>query len=414
MEDNERNTNVDKRHTKQIGSSSFKTIMTILLSVLATVMFFYIMNDGILFIKGSIYGDLTDVIPVCEVIDNIEKEFYSNDGNVPSKDELVETAMKAIVDSLEDPYSTYFTAEEYDDYRKSVSGSFSGIGILVNKPDENGALISKVYEDSPGEKAGLKAGDVITAINGTDIRGAKLESVSELIKGEDGDAVEFKVMRADEELTITAYFGQVTVKTVTSKMLDDNIGYIYIDQFADNTGEEFDEAIEKLKGMKSLIIDLRNNPGGYLTSVVKVADTILDSGTIVSIGNTLEDPDLEIYSAEKGGLDVEIAVLINSNSASASEILAAAIKENDAGVLIGTTTYGKGIVQSTGKLYSTDGYLKLTTDAYYTPDGNDIHKKGVEPDVYIELPSELAKYDVTTLPYDKDVQLQRAVSELEG
>ncbi len=414
MEDNERNANVGKRPTKKIGSSSFKTIMTILLSVLATVMFFYIMNDGILFIKGSIYGDLTDVIPVCEVIDNIEKEFYSHDGNAPDKDELVETAMKAIVDSLEDPYSNYFTAEEYEDYRKSVSGSFSGVGIVVNKPDENGALISKVYEDSPAEKAGLKAGDIITAINGTDVRGAKLESVSELIKGKDGDPVEFKIMRSDEELTITAYFGQVTVKTVMSKMLDDNIGYIYIDQFADNTDKEFDEAIDKLKGMKSLIIDLRNNPGGYLTSVVKVADTILDSGTIVSIGNTLEDSDLEIYSAGKGGLDVKIALLINSNSASASEILAAAIKENDAGVLIGTTTYGKGIVQSTGKLYSTDGYLKLTTDAYYTPDGNDIHKKGVGPDVYIELPSELDKYDVTTLPYDKDVQLQRAVSELEG
>ena len=402
-----------KPHSKPhyLGSKSFLVIITALLSIFFTFMLIYIANGGIVFLKHSLYGDLSSVVPIAEVIDNIEKVFYSHDGDTPTRDEMVLSAINAIIEDLDDPYSAYFTAEQYAEYSKGVDSQYIGLGILVGDAEDYGLLIEDVYAGSPAEAAGIKIGDIIISIDGTSLEGYDRNSATELLSRDAGETVVLKIKRGDEITEITAEFSEVTVQTVDYSMLSDEVGYIFISQFAPNTAEEFNAAIEALeaKSMKSLIIDVRNNPGGYLTSVVDIADAILSGGTIVSIGNTLNDPNLEVFTATDGGINIPIVLLINENSASASEILAAAIKENGAGTLVGITTYGKGIVQSTGQLYSTDGYLKLTTSAYYTPDGNDIHEIGVQPHIRIGLSDEYQPYIGNGLPLEYDVQLQRAL-----
>lgn len=404
----------DKKDGTKVGSPGFLVAVTAVISVFATVMFVYFINGGVVFLEKSPYGNVEAVLPVCEVITDISNEFYSHDGKTPSEEEMVNTAVKAVVDSLGDPYSRYFTAEEYADYYKSVSGRFEGLGIVLNAPDDKGCLISGVYDDSPASEAGLMTGDIITAVNGNPVAGTQLSYVTELLTGKEGEAVVLDILRGNEKLQITAYYGDVVVKSVEFKMIG-GTGYVYINQFTDNTADEFAKALAdpQMKNMDSLIVDLRNNPGGYLNAVVDVADAVLHEGIIVSTGNTLDDPDLEVFRAREGGISVPLVVLVNENSASASEIFAAAIKENGAGTLIGMTTYGKGIVQSTGKMYTSDGYLKLTTSAYYTPNGNDIHKQGVAPDVVVDLDESLKMYiGGEHLTQDKDTQLQKALQWL--
>ncbi|MBQ9950278.1 MAG: S41 family peptidase [Clostridia bacterium] len=404
----------DKKDGTKVGSPGFLVAVTAVISVFATLMFVYFINGGVVFLEKTPYGNVEAVLPVCEVITDISNEFYSHDGKTPSEEEMVNTAVKAVVDSLGDPYSRYFTAEEYADYYKSVSGRFEGLGIVLNAPDDKGCLISGVYDDSPASEAGLMTGDIITAVNGNPVAGTQFSYVTELLTGKEGEAVVLDILRGNEKLQITAYYGDVVVKSVEFKMIG-GTGYVYINQFTDNTADEFAKALAdpQMKNMDSLIVDLRNNPGGYLNAVVDVADAVLHEGIIVSTGNTLDDPDLEVFRAREGGISVPLVVLVNENSASASEIFAAAIKENGAGTLIGMTTYGKGIVQSTGKMYTSDGYLKLTTSAYYTPNGNDIHKQGVAPDVVVDLDESLKMYiGGEHLTQDKDTQLQKALQWL--
>lgn len=399
--------------TRQIGSKPFLIIVTACISIFCTLLVVYKVNDGIIFIKDTQYGDLTEVLPVCEVMDNIEKEYYAHDAQMPERDSLILSAIDGMIASLGDPYSEYFTAQEYEEYSRGVSGSYYGLGITVAAPNETGATVTDIYEDSPAQQAGVCVGDIITAVNSSSTAGLSPDELNAAL-GANAETVTLTVLRGDRTLDITVKFGEVKVTTVYPEMLENKIGYIYIEQFGENTAEEFENAVQSLtqQNMSSLIVDVRNNPGGYLDSVVSLTDVILASGTIVSVGNTLEDPDLTVFSATEGGVDVPLAVLINEESASASEIFAAAIKENGAGTVIGKTTYGKGIVQSTGKLYSTDGYLKLTTDAYYTPLGNNIHKTGVSPDITVELPEELKGYITNTVPKELDTQLQRAIEFL--
>ena len=406
-----------RRHVKTVGNPAFLCVITAIISICAVIIAIYYINEGVVFVKNTKYGDLTKVYGVSEVIDNVDKNFYPYMGYVPTDEEMATTAMKAITDSLNDKYANYFTAEEYSDYLSSVQSTFKGIGIFIGIEEGVGTRIKKVYAGSPAEKAGLVVGDLIVGVNGIDIKQADLETVSGLISGKEGDAVVLKIQRGTVLTEITAYFGDVHVPTVVSDMLQNDIGYIMITQFSDETDEEFDTALNELqrRNMQSFIIDLRNNPGGYLDTVIKVADKILNEGVIVYIGNTIDDPYLETYSAKEGGLSMPLVVLINENSASASEILAAAIKENHAGTLIGNTTYGKGIVQTTGKLYSTDGYLKFTTSAYYTPDKNDIHGKGVTPDVFSYIDRSKTDYIGTDrLPLNEDTQLLKAIEWLIG
>ncbi len=360
----------------------FSTVITIILSVAATLIMVSVINGGTVFFPAS--PDNREAVEALgEVVSSIKSEFY---GELPNDETLVNAASKGMVSTLNDPYAQYFTASEYDSYRRDINGSYSGLGVLISVPDENGALITEVYEDSPAETAGIISGDIVTHVDGVSVIGMDMSALSNALSGEIGDVLQITILRNDETMELSVTLGEVIVHNVHYEMID-TTGYIIIDMFSESAPNDFDNAIASLKndGMNSLIIDLRDNPGGSLNSVIRIADSILNEGVIVSIGKSMDDRDLITYEAEDGGIGVPIAVLVNGNSASASEILAAAITENNVGAVIGTQTYGKGIVQTSMPM-EYGSWLKLTTDAYFTPDGNNIHGFGVTPDIEVTPP----------------------------
>lgn len=319
---------------------------------------------------------------------------------------LQDYLIKGYVAGLEEPYSVYYDKEETTSLFESTSGTFGGIGVAIMQDTTSGLVtFTKIYKDCPGEKAGFKEGDIVYKVNGVDVTGEELDTIVSQIRGEIGTEVEITVIRNGEEYTGTATRALIENDTVEYEMKDNQIGYIYVTGFEDVTPEQFKEALDDLnkQGMKGLIIDLRSNPGGNLTAVVDMVDMILSEGTIVSIkdkngnGNT--------YTAKKdNSLNVPLVVLINGYSASASEIFAGAVKDHKLGTLVGTTTYGKGIVQNVYNLG--DGTaLKITCSEYFTPNGTNIHGIGIKPDVEIEY-----QYDEKNS--DKDNQLEKAIEVL--
>lgn len=362
------------------------------------------------------YANLREVASLSELADKIESEFY---GEMPSRDELLSAAAKGMVGTLNDPYASYFTNEEYEQYLSELNGEYSGVGILIAQPDETGAKVLEVYEGNPASEAGVEAGDIITHIDGEPIAGMLLSDVSYLMNGENGTVVKLTIARADEhgkesthEISVTR--AVVNIQRVHYALYNQRTGYIRIDMFTGNCESEFETALRALqdRGMKSLVIDLRNNPGGSLNAVLSVADALLGQCDIVSIRGNGDDKG-EVYTSNAKGVTVPIAVLVNENSASASEILAAAIQDNDAGIVVGMQTFGKGIVQTTYRLESNGGWLKLTTDGYYTPNGESIHGVGVMPDIVIDLPEELKSLTIAQLCSDhqsEDAQLWAALN----
>lgn len=355
---------------------------------------------------SSVYTDeVQDKIDTINGI--IDDKFYFDASDDQEREEYI---YKGIMESLDDPYSVYYTAEEYEDMMNTSSGSYEGIGVSIQQNAETKTLtVIRVFKDSGAEAAGMLPKDVITGVNGRTLNGEDVSEVVTWIKGEPGTTVDVTVYRpsTDEELTLTIERKTIDNSTVSYKMLANNIGYIEVTDFYEKTGDQFQSAISDLKaqGMQSLIIDLRNNPGGYVNVVVDMCNQILSEGTIVYT----EDKNgtvLEKYEADdKESLDIPMAVLVNGSSASASEIFAGCMKDHGVATLVGTTTFGKGIVQQVVPL-SDGSAIKLTIAKYFTPNGNDIHKIGIEPDVEVELPDELLKEPI--LPEDQDVQLQKA------
>ena len=302
---------------------------------------------------------------------------------------LAEGLYAGLVNSLEDPYSTYFTAEQYTSYKASATGEYCGIGAVLSQSEKTKVVtIVRAYEGSPAALAGLKAGDIIVSVDGIEATSMELSEFVTHIKGDEGTSVHVIVQRADEtkKLSFDITRKQIQVPTVSSKMLENKIGYITITEFGskDVTAKQFSDALTGLKkdGMKKLIIDVRDNPGGMLDTVSEMLYQILPKGTVVYTQNKAGKK--EIYqSNDDEELNMPLVVLVNGNSASASEIFAGAIKDYKYGTLIGTKTFGKGIVQVLIPL--TDGSaVKVTTAKYFTPNGNYIHKKGIEPDVNLE------------------------------
>ena len=327
------------------------------------------------------------------------------------KDEMVDAIYKAVMSSLGDPYTVYYTADEFNAFMESSSGSYCGIGVVVQQNMQTGLVTAvRPYEDCPGYEAGIRPGDLILAVDGTEITGMDLNTAVALIKGEEGTSVTITLQRDEEVFDVEVTRRQIDVKTVNYRMMDDNIGYIQIEEFDEVTSDQFSQALDSLieQGMEALVIDIRNNPGGILDTVVAMLDELLPEGTIVSVKDR-NGTAQEYTSDADTKLTVPLTVLINGNSASASEIFAGAIKDYGVGTLVGTTTYGKGIVQTAFSLSDGTG-VKITIEDYYLPSGKSIHKVGVDPDVEIDLPDELKTY--VTIPEDEDVQLQKAIEIL--
>ena len=318
-----------------------------------------------------------------------------------------------LIDGLGDKYSVYYNEEDYQALQISTTGQNYGIGAgLSQDKDTMVVTVNKVYEGTPSESAGLLKDDVIVSVDGTEAASMELSELVKLIRGEKGTTVHLEIYRpsTEENLSFDVERQDITLPSVSHKMFEDGIGYVHIDSFETETATQFEEAVKDLEdqGMKALIIDVRYNPGGMVTAVVQILDDILPEGTVVYT----EDKNGNRQDYTSSGdtyLDYPIAVLINGESASASEILAGAVKDYQYGTLIGTTTFGKGIVQTIFPLEDGDA-VKLTTAKYFTPNGNYIHGVGIEPD--IELEYEYLDKDATSYDEAYDNQIQKAIEVL--
>lgn len=359
---------------------------------------------------SSVYSE--DVEEKVDYINRlIDDKFYFEASDEEEREEYI---YKGILESLDDPYSVYYTAEEYSDMMDTSTGSYQGIGVSIQQDAATKTLtVIRVFQGSGAEDAGMLPKDIITAVNGRELDGEDVSEVVTWIKGEPGTTVEVTVYRPSrkEDITLTVERRTIDNSTVSYSMKENQIGYIEVTDFYEKTAEQFALAIEDLKaqGMQSLIVDLRNNPGGYVNIVVDMCDQILAEGTIVYTedkdGNILEKFDAD----SRESLELPMVVLVNGNSASASEIFAGCMKDHGAATIVGTTTFGKGIVQQVIPL-SDGSAVKLTIAKYFTPNGNDIHQIGIEPDVIVELPEELQYEPV--IPEEQDVQLKKAIELL--
>lgn len=320
---------------------------------------------------------------------------------------LEENIYKGLLQGLNDPYSVYYTKDEYDALKEETSGSYCGIGALVSQNADTGVITAiNVFKGSPAEKAGMKNGDIIFKVEDKEVTGEDLNNVVAKMKGEKDTKVKINVYRTSEKeyIDLEVTRDKVDVPTVEHKMLDKSkgIGYIQITQFEEVTYDQFKEALDDLKkrGMKSVIFDLRNNPGGLYDTVCEMLDDLLPEGTLVYTKD--KDGNKQEKKSDANFLDMPMVVLQNENSASASEIFAGAIQDFGAGKIVGTQSFGKGIVQSIIPL-SDGSAVKLTVEKYYTPKGVNIHGKGITPDVKVEISKD----------GKKDNQLQKAIEVIE-
>ncbi len=357
---------------------------------------------------GGGSGDLSQKI---NQIDAYIEEGYINEVD---QSKLNDMALRGYVAGLGDPYSQYFSKEEMEALSADLNGTYKGIGLEVAKNEDNQIEVLNVFKGGPAEKSGLQAGDILIEVNNVKVNGDSLNEATNIIKGIDergkSDKITLKVMRGEEELTLTAVREEVVVQSVSGKMLKGNIGYLQISSFVEETGAQFKEEAAKLldAGAKSLIIDLRNNGGGLLEAVVEIADYLLPEGNILTIKGKSGNP--QVYNSDERAINLPMCVLTNGNSASASEVLAGALRDHKKATLVGEKTYGKGVVQT---LYNfNDGSaVKITTAKYYTPSGECIDKVGIKPDVEVKM--ELTKA-LSLYTEDEDIQLKEAINQLSG
>ena len=359
-----------------------------------------------LFPKGNALSDVKTVQKLNYLEELIDEEYLDE------KDEssLREGLYAGLLAGLKDPYSTYYTAEQYKELNTSNEGSYVGIGAVLQKDDAGGAKIIQLYEGGPGEQAGLKKGDVIKAVDGADVTDKETSDIASMVRDSEKDSVMLTIQRENEEKTrdVKVEIRDVEIQTVSHEMLSEDTGYIRISEFSEVTSDQYKKAFADLKdqGMKKLVVDLRDNPGGLLTAVCGVLRQILPEGLIVYTEDKNGKREEETCDGKN---ELPLAVLVNGNSASASEIFAGAVKDYGIGTIVGTTTYGKGVVQTIHSL--TDGSaVKITIAKYFTPKGNDINKKGINPDVEAELSGDIT--DWTELTHKEDTQLQTALKEI--
>lgn len=339
-------------------------------------------------------------------------DLYYNDDY--DEEDIRNAIYAGTLEGLGDPYSVYYTADEYKDMQINTSGNYYGIGAALSQDAKTKEVtISKVYEGTPAEEAGLKDGDQIIKVNDTESTSKELSALVQEIRGEEGTTVHLQVYRASNNKTfeIDVERKNVELPSITSKMLDGGIGYIQISEFQSKTDEQFKSALADLKkqGMKSLIVDVRSNPGGLINAASNILDQILPEGTVVYTEDKYGKR--EDYTSDSNCLDCPIAVLVNENSASASEIFAGAIKDYNYGTLIGTKTFGKGIVQTVFPMEDGDA-VKITTAKYYTPKGNYIHGVGIEPDIELTYKYSGPEDEAYDMKYDN--QVQKAIEVLNG
>lgn len=382
--------------------------------VLTGVLVVALAAGGVKFVQQRQYNGVLSDSSHVQKIEYLEKMIDQEYLGEVDNAEMAEGIYAGLVYGLGDVYSRYYTADEYAQETASTDGAYAGIGVSIQKNKNGGVQIAECYEGGPGAEAGLQTGDVITAINDTDVTDMELSDVVSLIRENKDNTIVLTVFRENEEKSreISVDVTDVELPSVFGEMLDKKTGYIQITQFTGVTPQQYKDMFAELKdkGMERLVIDLRDNPGGLLTSVCDILREILPEGLIVYTEDKYGNREEENCDG-KHQLDMPLAVLVNENSASASEIFAGAVQDHEVGTIVGITTYGKGVVQELRQL-SDGSAVKLTVSNYYTPNGNSINKVGIKPDVEVKLASELLNKDEIT--HEEDNQLQKALNVIEN
>ena len=393
----------------------YKTIMIIVLTafitfiITALVGYNYITKgDGAKILVRETSSN-QDLIVQLEKYKSIIDEFYLGEVN---EEDLKEGAIKGYIEGLGDPYTEYISKEEMQEYMEDTLGNYVGIGIYMLLDEEEGKIkILAPMKGSPAEAVGIKSGDIIETVDGESYTKDEMSEISNKIKGEEGTAVKLGIRRGEENLEFEVTRQNIKVNPVEGKILENNIGYIQFASFDETTYEDFKAKYEELKnqGITSLIIDLRNNGGGLVDQATDIADLFVEKDTPL-LYEVDKDENEEIVKAEDDvTINIPTIILTNENTASASEILAGALKDLGKAKIVGTKTYGKGIIQQIIPLNDGSG-IKITTEEYQTPNRNKIHEVGIEPDETVELPETVT--NVLDIPEDQDTQLQKAIELL--
>ncbi len=401
---------MDKERKNRI----YKIIMIVAIAVFLTFMvtsislYTYFLNNPISITSKS-SSSSKDIAGTLQKYKEIIDKYYLGDVD---EEKLKEGAIKGYIEGLGDPYTEYISADEMEDYLSDTMGNFVGIGIYMVKNTEKGKIqVLAPIKGSPAEKAGIQAGDLILTVDGVDYSADEMTIASNKIKGQEGTTVTIEVLRGTETKKYELKREKVKVNQVEGKVLSNNIGYINFTSFDETTADDFKAKFEELnkQGIKSLIIDLRNNGGGIVDQALQIADYVADKDSVLLYEVDKNNKETVKKAKTDPIINMPIIILTNENTASASEILAGALKDLGKAKTVGTTTYGKGVIQQILKLSDGSG-LKVTIEEYQTPNRNKIHKIGIAPDEEVKLPDSVT--NVLNVTESEDTQLQKAIEML--
>ena len=378
----------------------YKVTMLVILTAIIT---FMVTSIGMY----NYFSNLTlsqDTDAISNKIEKVKRkleEYYIGDFDT---NKMIETAVKGYVDGVGDEYTEYLTLDEYDDLLISVTGDYVGIGIYMYQNNDGNIVVLSPMENSPAEEAGLEAGDIIVSINGEKCTEMDLNIAASKIKGEKGSTVELEIIRNNETIKKTVERRNVEIKDSTSRVIDGNIGYIGLSTFDEGCAKNIESYLEEFKGqnINSVIIDLRNNTGGIVTEAIDFAELFVKKGDVIMRSYNKTDKETVYKSSSKKTVDMKVVLLVNEYSASATEIVTAALKDNNIATVVGTRTYGKGVMQEVLPMFNGASALKVTVEEFKTPNGDKINKVGITPDIEVE----------DNLETDEDEQLQKAVEIL--